>query len=293
MKVIRFLFSLPFAALLLALGIAAGALYSVRTAYSEENVEKLLSSVQWAQLEIPDEDGITTLCDITNRTLASYKLHTLSEEEFNKIITESAADQLITDFAMDFSRWFFDSAERPVIDANKTVSVVVGVVDSFLSLDHSGDYDIPADYVQVITSFVEEMPDFKEAMGEFNHGLDQMEPYRKIVAPLTLYVLIAAVCIVILLLLLINRRSNSMGLTYIGFTTLLDGLAFFVLSRCMDFIPHELFTEYAIPESTLALAASPLLASFTTLGTVLAAGGGCVLVIAFAVSSARKARAER
>ncbi len=187
MKIIRFLFSVPFALILLVLVIAAGTLYSVRDAYSQKGTEQLLSSVSWAQLELPFEDGTATLCHITNDAIAPYGRPALSDEQFNEIIRTSAADQLVTDFAQDLCGWFFDSEERPVIDTDRISDVVVKAAGailfgtekaeirlpsqsagvSLLSSAQSPSQDIddlinsgklPPDYAEILKEFAEENP---------------------------------------------------------------------------------------------------------------------------------------
>ena len=145
MKVIRFIFSVPFAIILLVLGIAQGTLYSVRNAYSEENVSDLLACVDWSELEIPSEDGVVSLRAFTNEALTAHKIPPLSHEEFNEIIRDSAADQLVSDFVLELRAWLFDNGEKPVLDEDRISECMAKAVGSILFGSGNTEIRLPSD----------------------------------------------------------------------------------------------------------------------------------------------------
>lgn len=186
MKFIRFVFSIPFAILLFVMMIGAGAVYSVREAYSEEKVTDILDSIDWAELEIPTENGTTNLCTLFNEELTKHGMSPLSSEEFNTMIQTSSADQLASETLLKLRAWFFDGEERPEFDTDRISEVIAKgagylVFDakkieirlpstqprvSLLSADNSADMEslidssnFPPDYAAVLKKLAKEHPD--------------------------------------------------------------------------------------------------------------------------------------
>lgn len=299
MKIIRFIFSLPFAILLLAVGIAAGSLFSVREAYSEDSFGKMLSSVNWAELELPAEDGTATLCDYANEIIVTYGAEPISTEEFNAIARDSAADPLVSRYATELRAWFLDNSDRPVMDEkeiSQTIVTAVGIYllgnsdeeesgeDIFNLSDLTGLFD--ALFMDEVAAAVEDQLDLKEAVNAFDRALDEIEPYRIAASTLALYALLAIAGILALVLICINRKGGF-GFSHIGFASVLCGIVFLLLSKGEGWIPTQFFAEYHIPKSTFRLLTDPLFASFGTTGTILASAGAIVFILGIAIGSLR------
>ncbi len=445
MKVIRFIFTVPFAILLLVLGISAGTLYSVRSACSEETVAQNLAEIQWSALELPSEDGTgtVTLTDYVNEALASYDIPAMSVEELDEIIRYSGADRMLLSLVQDFRGWFFDGNPKPVIDVKALADVIVKAACghllgteknviylpketaeiTFLSSKQTSDTDtvdygerlagllpenadladlmellpkdaalsdlaemIPedvtlsdltellpegvelsellpedvslpedatlSDLVELIpedatladlaellpedvtlpetaetipsetasaalptpfpedtdlsafTGFLEEMliqelakqiendPSVTEGLRELDRALDEVEPYRIVVSSLALYLLYGIIAIVVLIILAINRKGTTLGLPHIGLAAAFDGFVFFALSKTLDYLPSDVFSEIPIPERTLRVFASPLFNSFGETGIFCLAVGAILFVFGIALGSLRKKKRD-
>lgn len=322
MKFIRAVLSFLLVIVLLVLSLTAGLLFSLRQAYSEKNIRNQLSSVNWAEFEIPYEEGTKPLGDIVNELISPLEILSVSDETINQTIAFSEADIVISDYISGLLSWFFHNTARPQLEPERISDVILKGSEYILlhadfeeTTNPFGDeidlsflaellpegsvipenFNNPSwlDAIRTqlkgqLTEAISSLPELRSAIHDIDLALDEIEPYKEYFSFDTLRSLVVMVIAAALLLILINIKATYLGLPSLGISFLLSGTVLIALNKASERIPQEFFTENQIPENIFHLAADPLLSSVGTTGIFFAAGGVCLLIVGILIGSERK-----
>ena len=258
-KTLRITFSVLLTIAMLLCTLSAGAIWSVRNAYTSERIYDRLNSIDWASVELTYNGQAMTLCDIYNLELGLY-LGEMTAADFDDIIYYFSIDTVVASFIQDLRAWAFDYAPAPTLDPNELAATILSRIDGTL-LQYLSFFGEPEELLAEMIGRVTENTNIEELLAAY-------EDYRIFISDSALYLTASAAAVLFLLILIINSLRFSSALLCGGICCTVTGLVLASVHPLLSLFLPAALAEIGIPLSTFNIVYTLLSVKLSQNGTI-------------------------
>lgn len=211
MKFLRFIsavIAFVTAVLLVCTSCISLAVFSVRSAVTNELVYNTFADVDYSSVNIPDgEGGYTSITSVINSSLEPVGI-SMSNDEVRDALDAFGVDIIVSSFAQEVRDWFFDDAPTPTLDPYKISAIVMDTLpQTVLSL-----MSLVGDPEEILPEMLSAYTD----MVDIDALTSSLEPYKVFVSQSMLLISFSAAVGLCIFLLLVLRMHYGKWLVVSG-----------------------------------------------------------------------------
>jgi len=280
LTVISFILAL----VLIVITIAQGAVSSVRTAYSSDELGEMLEKMDYAEIEIFVDGEKTPLYELLNSAIEKYSAGRLNGEFTARIVNSqlerSGVIDVLSELGGDLAAWMFEDGAAPKLEISELLGNVFDNLDGE-TLEILRSQNITGEDVTAIVKKTVGDIDLSDALGE-------IEPYRVIVSGMTEIILWAAMVFVAVLLFFCGRFRPEIAAFYFGASWTIGGIVLLIVKFVIS-TPLKVWLDVGeiLPESTYATLVRPLVRSLGDMGEFFAIAGVTIIVVGVLILAVR------
>lgn len=220
-RVLTAVISLILILLLIGTTVSSSLISCVRARFTPRFIYSVMSDIDYASLEIPDENGNNApLRDTLNRQARDFGIH-FTDDDINLLFRAFSIDAVLTSYIQDVRSWALDDGPTPMIDADETAAIILKGLDQSL-------YSLLAmfgDPAQALAGALKAISSSPALMAAFERG----EILQKLLAFDFMIFIISISAVLFLLLVVVHRLRFISAAIRTGFACMVSGIILYFI----------------------------------------------------------------